>query len=978
MQVAWFIEVVLLLNFVKKLSGQLINYDFSSLQNTIPQHFESVIEAYLCEDVVFPTKTDKSYHSKNGDTTGSAQWLACLDAIPTNNCSCIYTNTNYEIEHRPIDPEITLKIPGLYAKIQCYESSNHTTTIVPCPVISYFGMEHIKAFWVQNYGQNLELLKFQDNLNRMPFSLPSPTVTDVSYARWLVLRSHTRILRSVLSSFQAVIKLDLGDNQMSELEPRLFANHSWLRYLKLDRNQLRNITPDTFHGAENLQEVDLSSNVFASLGSDVFSLLKKLKMLNLSFNRLSVLPENLLSENRNLEQFILSNNQVSLPTLPENLLNNLMELKRVILSYNQLSSIPEQFLRDQLRLQDLNLAHNKLEMLPDGLFENTSELRTLQLSHNHLQNLSANIFVSLDKLTVLCVDNNYLHVIDLLMFSRTTALEELYMQNNQFSFEECLTTDATPFRYLSSLRILNLQNNNITTIFHDWNNKTIALRKLDLSYNHISALNYRNLLFSSPEITVNISNNRITKISVDGMDRGDPLDGARIKVDVTDNPLNCDCEILSLVQFLQTSEPHPIQFATERLRCWEPEEHSGVKLMSIRSEKLLCQLDEPDSGIHRCPENCSCFIRPVDRGIIVNCTQRGLVEVPSLPVPTKLGFSFLVLHIEHNEITGLPSDDLPGYADVAELYVQNNSLLELYPENVPIKLRVLDLSNNKLTTMTQSVLEKINRTSNMQLSGNPWRCDCDASLFFNFIQQNASRLGNLEKIMCDDGRKISSIMGSTLCHTSMISYIIISSFIATVLILMAMIVWFKYQLEIQVWLFTHNLCLCIVSEKELDRDKLYDAFISYSHKDEQFVTDHLVPTLEKEPMSFKICWHVRDWMPGEMIPTQIANSVDDSRRTIIVLSTNYVDSNWGRLEFQTAHQNSMAEKRLRVIVIIYDDIGDIEQLDPELKAYLKMNSYVKWGDPWFWDKLRYSMPHPPTVKGFKSNEKKSPVPLAEF
>lgn len=146
-----------------------------------------------------------------------------------------------------------------------------------------------------------------------------------------------------------------------------------------------------------------------------------------------------------------------------------------------------------------------------------------------------------------------------------------------------------------------------------------------------------------------------------------------------------------------------------------------------------------------------------------------------------------------------------------------------------------------------------------------------------------------------------------------------------------------------------------------EKEKPYDAFVSYSPLDTEFVEGVLLPGLETPPKNcnkFKCCVHTRDGEIGSIIPEQIAGMVESSRRTVVVLSGNYVMSEWAKHEFKAAQSHTLQEDHhTNIIVIKLGDLPATEDMEEDLSKYLKLTTYLDAEDPWFWKKLRYALPH---------------------
>ena len=246
---------------------------------------------------------------------------------------------------------------------------------------------------------------------------------------------------------------------------------------------------------------------------------------------------------------------------------------------------------------------------------------------------------------------------------------------------------------------------------------------------------------------------------------------------------------------------------------------------------------------------------------------------------------------------------------------------------------------------------------NLTLENNPWHCDRVAYDFLRKVKCNG-----YDTFIIDMTPKDFCPLQASWIITIAILGIITASFVA---------IYYRYQLEIKIWLYAHKFCLCLVTEEELDRNKIYDAFVCYSHKDDDVVENNLLQKLEESQNPYKLCVYTRDWISGDWIPAQITRSIEKSRRIIVVLTPNFVESYWGRMEFCLAHLEALKERRWRVIIVVYGEIGPIKNLEAELRAYIKMNTYIKWGDPRFWQKLKYALSDPSTSLKFENTLKEA-------
>jgi TIR domain/Effector-associated domain 7 len=94
----------------------------------------------------------------------------------------------------------------------------------------------------------------------------------------------------------------------------------------------------------------------------------------------------------------------------------------------------------------------------------------------------------------------------------------------------------------------------------------------------------------------------------------------------------------------------------------------------------------------------------------------------------------------------------------------------------------------------------------------------------------------------------------------------------------------------------------------------YDVFISYSHRDEDWVHNALLPRLKAERIDYFIDYE--DFEPGAPSLTEMERGVLLSRKTLLVLTPEYLSSEWTEFENLLAQTLDPAARARRLIPLM--------------------------------------------------------------
>lgn len=851
---------------------------------------------------------------------------------------------------------------------------------------------------------SLQILKMQDNFIE---HIPENVFSSLVNLHTLILSNNrlTNIESYAFMGLQVLSVLSIDSNRISKIHPHALRNCTSLQDLHINGNRLDEV-PIALKEIPQLKTLDLGENLIVSIENASFMTMQQMYGLRLTENNIGNISKGVFDKMTSLKILNLSRNKIH--KIEAGAFDGNINLQAIRLDGNYLTDIGGLFAKLP-NLVWLNISDNRLEwfdyaMIPTGL-------QWLDIHANRIAELG-NYFEIESQLSLSTFDASSNRLTEITGSAIPNSVEMLYLNDNLISKVQSYTFFKKP-----NLTRVDLYGNKITSL--DPNSLRISAvpqdksvpeffiggnpLECDCTMEWLQKINTGNRARTQPKLMD--LDSIYCKLLYNRGNAYVPL------VEAASHQFLCKYEFhcFALCHCCDFDACDCEMTCPNNCTCYHDQSWSAnvvecsnanyVNMLPERIPMEATQLYLDGNNIKILPSHAFIgrkrlkilYLNSSNIEIIHNRTFNGLKELE-------------VLHLDYNSLIMVEGQEFNGLDNLRELYLNNNKIKSIGKEmfNHMSRLKILHLQHNRLVTLQ---VWQINvAVTTISLSYNPWSCDCEYTEMFREWTKRVNSITDISTVKCiyskfnntdidlynenmfDDpntGFKIveengtictglpsinNSINGNltatkTILTNEEVDYIplLVATLGPVIIILIIVVTVFIYRQQMRVWFhskFGVRLCYKGCDMDNDDGEKLYDAFISYSSKDEAWVTEKLAPMLEHGDPPYKLYLHYRDCPAGGYIADNIIQAVKSSRRTIMVLSENFIKSEWCRFEFKSAHHQVLNGGRKKLIVLMLGKVPK-KDLDPDIRLYLKTNTCVKWDDKLFWEKLRFALPDVP-------------------
>ncbi|XP_002732817.3 toll-like receptor 2 type-1 [Saccoglossus kowalevskii] len=801
----------------------------------------------------------------------------------------------------------------------------------------------------------------------------------------------------VFAGLHNLMYLDLTLIGMRDLNPEMLRPLKKLETLAIGKNCLAELQDETFNGLQELKVLDLSYTTIKSLPSMVFSKLNKLETLLLYRTRLMNIPNVALAPLVNLRYLIISGyfttiqfgeqfknitrlQMVSLRTYyynnteeehtEMNITNTSFEhLQTEAFEIHQDQGVGANGVKNLLRYPpdtknlSLNWVHGLSSRSLNRTYFNVSKSRvvdfvSLDLSHTNLAGIKNETFIDLPNLQVLNLSYNILSFFDVYVhaFKGLEKLEILDLSSNSLIWVPSLKDFKN-----GSLKVLYLNDNELDRrIFSNVFSIVPTLRELHLRRTRLGN-SYLYWLY-------NLTNLRVLDLSENYFKNFETLTTALSN--------------LTLLEELNLAR-NPLQFLNKKVYLKKLKKLKSLNLsgtffdfywliafnLTSLEELYLENLENGDffditwQKMNLSLENLKIF--SLAGSLVRTLSPQFFSSMPALKH----------LSLQANGLDFLNKDMLKNLKHLEYLDLSLNSITKITRFDFPDSLVTLILSYNHLSIIEREELNsgELLNLKTLVLSQNSLECSCPARWFRNWIHSNKMvNLVNYDKYIClspSGGRAFFTAFNFDNLKCESLSYIHLAISLSCVAVIIFAVVCIAVYNRWYIRYACFLLRLKTRGYRELvDLDeKTYDAFISYNSADQNWVLRNLVPCLESDKYRFNICVDYKNFIPGKFIVDNIMDSIQESRKTILVLSENFVNSEWCYFEMNMALHRLFDDGRDVVVMILLEPIVG-KKLPRILRKVFTKKTYIEWpqdhsttAKELFWAKLENALKAPSRV-----------------